>query len=82
MFYAFFGEIGLTEITAFKTKRERDDWVDYKDEFSKALKISKSNSTFKRCSVEAEVAEEAISSRRMLPQPDGVNEEQVWYVTP
>lgn len=62
MFYATFKGIGDTDIMAFETKQERDDWVNFQDTFSKALGENADNCTFGRKRISAERAEKRIGS--------------------
>lgn len=47
MYYAIFKEVGTTEIAVFKTKQERDDWVNFKDPLSLAFRETKENCILK-----------------------------------
>ena len=43
MYYATYKDIGETDIAAFQTEQERDDWVNFKDPYSKALGVDAAN---------------------------------------
>lgn len=77
MYYATYKDIGETDIAAFQAKQERDDWVNFKDPFSKALGIDVANSTFERVTMTAEEAAQRIGT--MLHKKDEFNTRQEWY---
>lgn len=78
MYYATFKNIGETDITAFKTEQERDNWVNFKDPFSEALKVNAENCTFERTAMTTEEAEQKIDT--MLHKKDDFNTDQDWYI--
>lgn len=77
MYYATYKNIGETDIAAFHTEQERDDWVNFKDPYSKALGVDAANSTFERVAMTAEEAEQRIGI--MLHKKDEFNAGQEWY---
>ncbi len=77
MYYATYKDIGETDITAFKTEQECDNWVNFKDQYSKALGVDAANSTFERVAITAEEAEKRIGT--MLHKKDEFNDRQEWY---
>lgn len=79
MFYATYKNIGESDIAAFQSKSERDDWVNFKDPYSKAVNINVNNSTFERMPLPADEAESRIKT--MLHMKDEFNVGQVWYVS-
>lgn len=78
MYYATYKDIGETDIAAFQTEQERDDWVNFKDEFSKIFGTDKDNCTFKRKKLSTKVAEQKIKNR--LHKKDCFNIGQEWYI--
>lgn len=77
MYYATYKNIGETDIAAFQTELERDDWVNFKDPYSKALGVDAANSTFERVTMTAEEAMQRIET--MLHKEDKFNAGQEWY---
>lgn len=77
MFYATFKNIGDTDIAAFATEQERNDWVNFRDPYSKALGVDAKTSTFERMVIAAEEAEPRIKT--MLHKKDEFNAGQEWY---
>ena len=77
MYYATYRNIGETDIATFKTMQERDDWVNFKDPYSKALGVNIENCTFERMAISAEEAEPRIKT--MLHKNDEYNVGQEWY---
>lgn len=61
MYYAKFQEIE-DEVIAFQTEQERNDFVNFKDEFSVGYEITKDESTFQRESLTEEEARYIIDS--------------------
>lgn len=77
MYYATYKNIGETDIASFKTEQERNDWVNFKDPYSKAFGVNAENSTFDRTVLAAEEAEPRI--KNMLHKEDEFNDGQEWY---
>lgn len=48
MYYATYKGIGISDITAFESEQERNEWVEFKDDFSLLCGVTKENSTFER----------------------------------
>lgn len=78
MYYATFKNIGESDIAAFKTEQERDNWVNFKDPFSIALNCNAENSTFERSAISNEEAEQRIKD--MIHTEDEYNPGQEWYI--
>lgn len=76
MYYAAYK--GESDITTFKTEKERDDWVNFKDEFSRAFNLNEDNCIFERMSITAEEAELRIKT--LLHMDDEFNAGQEWYI--
>lgn len=79
MYYATYKGIGESDIAAFKTEKERNEWVNFKDPYSKTLGVNAENSTFERAVMSAEKAEQRIGT--MLHRVDEFNAGQEWYCT-
>lgn len=53
-FYAIYDELDtITEIFVFDSAADRDEWVNFQDEFSKMTDTTADNCTFKRTAVTA-----------------------------
>ncbi len=86
MYYARYGETE-EEFVGFPTKQQRDDWVNFKDEFSLAVGTTSENCIFTRMAVPAEEAEYIIKSKDLseIQNPldlDGENIVRFLYVNP
>lgn len=90
MYYAIFKEVGTTEIAVFKTKQERDDWVNFKDPLSLAFRETKENCIFKRMAYNKKIAINKIIEGLHNTKEDGVHTvidkdelspNIIWYVT-
>lgn len=77
-FYAAFNETKEKEIAAFPTEQERDNWVNFKDEFSKEFDVTSENAVFSRISLAKEKAEKRITEFPYT-YPDDYNENQIWH---
>ena len=70
-------DVGESDIAAFQTEQERNDWVSFNDPYSKALGVTSENSTFERVSMNGEEAKPRIKA--MLHKKDEFNAGQEWY---
>lgn len=77
MYYATYRGIGDTDIAAFYTKQERDDWVNFKDPYSNALGINAENCTFERMEINLDEVNPMIKT--MTYKKDDFNVGQEWY---
>ena len=77
-FYATFKEINGKEIAEFPTERQRDDWVTFKDIFSKEFDVTPENATFSRIALTTEEAHRRIA-KCPYTYPDCCNDNQIWY---
>ena len=41
MYYATYKGIGMSDITVFESEQERNDWVEFKDDFSLLCGVTK-----------------------------------------
>lgn len=80
MFYATYKGIENSDIAVFHTLSERDAWVDFRDEYSAVMGITRSNTTFERIPMDTSLAENKIKG--MLHKKDDYNKAQGWYVVP
>ena len=67
MYYAKFTETSC-EVLAFKTKAERNNWVEFKDEFSVAAGSTPCNATFQRESITSRDAAETIGRKNLYDE--------------
>lgn len=86
MYYARYGETE-EEIVGFPTKQQRDDWVNFKDEFSLAVGTTLENCIFTRMALQADEAEHIIKSKDLSKTQnpldlDGENIVRFLYVNP
>lgn len=78
MYYATYKNAGNSDIAAFNTKQQRDDWVNFRDPFSKTFGANSENCTFKRMAISNEEAEQKI--KHMQHTKDNINNGQEWYI--
>ena len=67
MYYAKFTETSC-EVLAFKTKAERNNWVEFKDEFSVAAGTTPENTAFQRESITSRDAAETIGRKNLYDE--------------
>lgn len=77
-YYATFKGIGLSDIAVFKSKKDRDNWVNFQDPYSKALGSNSTNCTFDRMAISSSEAEKRIKTMRHTE--DLFNADIAWYV--
>ena len=78
MFYATFKGIGKSDIAVFHTEKERDDWVNFKDDYSLAFGANVNNTSFERIPLSSGTAKKRIKT--MLHKKDEYNHNQEWYI--
>lgn len=78
LYYATYKGIGESEIVEFLTEQERDDWVEFKDELSRSLNITKQNCTFDRKSLSPNHARRLIK-KALHTENDDYNDRVKWY---
>ena len=72
-YYARFEET-RAEVFAFPTEQERNQWVNYQDEYSRTFGVN-SEDNFKRIAITSEQAEEIIERFALIKvQPDEMDE--------
>lgn len=59
---------GIPEVGIFPTKQERDDWVNFKDEYSKVVGETPENYIDKRIAISAAEALECVGRSLYNPQ--------------
>ena len=60
-FYAIYDELDtITEIFVFDSAADRDEWVNFQDEFSRVTNTTADNCTFKRTAVTADELKEML----------------------
>ena len=81
MYYATYKGIGLSDVTVFESEQERNNWVDYKDDFSLLCGVTKENSTFERqiLSDKREI-EKVVNNKKIKKIIDTYNPKQWWYL--
>lgn len=80
MFYATYKLPVLSDICEFATKRERDDWVNFRDHVSKALKITPENAIFEREAISEEYFKRAMKDFKPRTVMDTIVPGQKWYL--
>ena len=81
MYYATFKGIGESDIVEFKTAKERDDWVNFRDETSRILGITPNNCTFEREVLnDKNIIDEVTHDPSIQHYTDIYDKNQVWYI--
>lgn len=81
MYYASYKGIGNTDIAEFVSEYDRNNWVNFKDEFSLFFGVTKENSTFERqiLTNKREIAK-AINNKKIKKIADTYNPNQWWFL--
>lgn len=81
MYYATFKGIGKSDIAEFKTKQDRDNWVNFKDSYSLAFGTTKENATFQRYELtdEKELSK-VVNDKNIERVVDTYNPNQWWIL--
>ncbi len=77
-YYAGYEETNK-QVARFETEAQRDAWVQYQDEMSKALGATKDNATFSRVSLTPEQAE-TVTKKQHYKSKDEYTPGLVWLV--
>lgn len=81
MYYATFNGIGISDIAVFETEQDRDNWVNFKDDFSSVFGVTKENATFKRKILTNKKEIENVTSNKNIKRvEDTYNSKQWWYL--
>lgn len=81
MFYATYKGIGNSDVAEFMTEQERNDWVNFTDEYSKVFGITKENATFERKSLtDKKTIAKIIDNKNIKKVVDVYNPNQNWYL--
>ena len=67
MYYATFKGIKKGDIAEFRTKQERDDWVNFKDDFSVFVDNAPDNCVFERMALEDEDVINSVVNDKTMP---------------
>lgn len=80
MYYARFKETDK-EIATFNTEKDRDDWVNYQDEFSAVFGANAENSAFERMAITEQQKNNILHNRGILEViADSCNIGQSWII--
>lgn len=81
MYYATYKGIGISDITAFESEQERNDWVEFKDDFSLLCGVTKENSTFERqILTNKREIERVVNNKKIQKIIDTYNPKQWWFI--
>lgn len=81
MYYATYKGIGISDITAFESEQERNDWVEFKDDFSLLCGVTKENSTFERqILTNKREIERVVNNKKIKKIIDTYNPKQLWFL--
>lgn len=81
MYYATYKGIGISDITVFESRQERDNWVEFQDAFSLICGATKENATFERIvfTNKKEIIQ-VITNKNIKKVVDTYNMKQWWYL--
>lgn len=81
MYYATYKGIGISDVTAFESEQERNDWVEFKDDFSLLCGVTKENSTFERqILTNKREIERVVNNQKIKKIADTYNPKQWWFL--
>jgi hypothetical protein len=81
MFYAKFRGIENSDVAEFQTEQQRDEWVNFQDEFSRDFDTTVDNCVFGREKLTNEnEIKNIILSKNVLTEPDEFLHYITWYV--
>jgi hypothetical protein len=81
MFYAKFREIENSDIAEFQTEQERDEWVNFQDEFSRDFGTTLDNCVFKREKLIDEKEIKSVIENKSIPTAqDEILHYIKWYI--
>lgn len=81
MYYATFKGIKKGDIAEFNTKQERDNWVNFKDDFSVFVDNAPDNCVFERMALDDEdVINSVINDKAIPTQQDDFLSNVKWYL--
>lgn len=81
MYYATYKGIGISDVTAFESEQERNDWVEFKDDFSLLCGVTKENSTFERqILTNKREIERVVNNKKIKKISDTYNPKQWWFL--
>lgn len=81
MYYATYKNVGRSDIAVFETEKARDEWVDFKDEFSVMFGTTKETATFERVAItNQKEIESVVNNPAYLKITDSNNARQWWYI--
>lgn len=81
MYYATYKGIGISDVAAFESEQERNDWVEFKDDFSLLCGVTKENSTFERqILTNKREIERVVNNKKIKKIADTYNPKQWWFL--
>lgn len=81
MYYATYKGVGVSDVAEFLTEQERDNWVSFKDGFSRLCDITSDNTFFERevLTDEAEI-HKVINDKNIKVVRDDYDTSVKWYL--
>lgn len=81
MFYAKFKGIENSDVAEFRTKQERDEWVNFQDEFSRDFGTTLDNCVFEReILTDIKEIKSVIENTNILTERDEILPYIKWYL--
>lgn len=81
MYYATYKGIGSSDITCFESEQDRDNWVEFKDEFSLSYEVTKENAVFERkVFKDKKEISKIVNNKAIKKIADEFNPNQWWYL--
>lgn len=78
-YYAMFSESGYNELAEFPTKKLRDEWVNFQDEFSQICELDKDNAFLQRKPADADLVKHILEKDSYYTEPDRALAYITWY---
>lgn len=81
MFYARFKGIENSDVAEFATRQERDEWVNFQDEFSRDFGTTSDNCVFEREKLTDEKEIKSVTDDKNIPTAqDEILHYIKWYI--
>lgn len=80
-YYAMFSESGYNELAEFPTKKLRDEWVNFQDEFSQICELDKDNAFLQRKPADdLELIRKILNDKKYYTEIDHNLTYITWYI--
>lgn len=81
MFYGIFVEIENSDVAEFNTEQERDEWVNFQDEFSRDFGTTLENCVFERAAlIDQKIIDSVVNNPHIQTAQDEILPYIKWYL--